>query len=96
MQFLTSVATLLLASGAFAKTILLSNDDGWAATNIRATYYKLKEAGHDVFMVAPVSQRSGFCGTFDLPETPTLETNGGFNYPAAGAPSWGHEVDDDH
>ena len=96
MQFLSSVATLLLASTAFAKTILLTNDDGWASTNIRATYIQLKEDGHDVYLVAPVSQRSGFGGTFDLPETPTLETNGGFNYPAAGAPSWGHEVDDDH
>ena len=96
MQFLTSALVLLLSVGALAKNILLTNDDGWQATNIRATYYKLKEAGHNVFLVAPVSQRSGFSGKFDIPTSPTLQTNGEFNYPPAGAPSWGHEVDDNH
>ncbi|KAG7660544.1 uncharacterized protein J8A68_005963 [[Candida] subhashii] len=96
MQFFTSAIILILASTTLAKTILLTNDDGWAATNIRATYYKLLEAGHDVYLVAPVSQRSGWGGKFDLPGLPTLETDGGFNYPCSGAPSWGHEVDDDH
>ena len=96
MQFLTSALVLLLSVGALAKNILLTNDDGWQATNIRATYYKLKEAGHNVFLVAPVSQRSGFSGKFDIPTSPTLQTNGESNYPPAGAPSWGHEVDDNH
>ncbi|EMG45208.1 PHO2 Acid phosphatase [Candida maltosa Xu316] len=97
MQFLTTAALVLLASTTtLAKNILLTNDDGWAATNIRATYYKLKDAGHNVFLVAPVSQRSGYGGKFDIPTSPTLQTNGEFSYPAAGAPSWGHEVDDDH
>ncbi|EGW35196.1 uncharacterized protein SPAPADRAFT_69502 [Spathaspora passalidarum NRRL Y-27907] len=81
---------------ASSKNILLSNDDGWAATNIRATYYKLKDAGYNVYMVAPVSQRSGFGGKFDVPDSPTLETDGGFAYPPAGSPSWGHEQTDDH
>lgn len=76
------------------KTILLTNDDGWAATNIRATYRELKAVGYDVILVAPVSQRSGFGGQFGLPPTVNLTTNGEFSYPAAGAPSWNHEQDD--
>lgn len=97
MQLLTTtVALLATATAALGKNILLTNDDGWQATNIRATYYKLKDAGHNVFLVAPVSQRSGYGGKFDIPTSPTLQTDGEFGYPAAGAPSWDHEADDDH
>ncbi|RLV92937.1 Acid phosphatase [Spathaspora sp. JA1] len=108
MQFFTTAIALLSVAAslvnaapnprapAACKTILLTNDDGWAATNVRATYYKLKEAGYKVYMVAPVSQRSGFGGKFDIPTSPTLETDGGFNYPPAGAASWGYEEADDH
>ncbi|KAI5969926.1 hypothetical protein CANMA_000966 [Candida margitis] len=96
MQFLTHSILLFLAAAVIAKNIILSNDDGWAATNIRATYYKLKEAGHNVFLVAPVSQRSGYGGKFDVPSSSTLQTDGEFKYPPAGSPSWGHEEDDDH
>lgn len=76
------------------KTILLSNDDGWAATNIRATYRELKAAGYEVIMVAPVQQRSGFGGQFKVPTTVNLTADGEFAYPPQGAPSWGHEEDD--
>lgn len=76
------------------KTILLTNDDGWAATNIRATYRELTSAGYEVILISPVSQRSGFGGQFSVPPTVNLTTNGEFNYPAKGAPSWGHEEDD--
>lgn len=76
------------------KTVLLTNDDGWASTNIRATYRNLKDAGYDVIMVAPVSQRSGFGGQFQLPTTKNLTTGGEFNYPPAGSPSWDHEKND--
>ncbi|CAK9435543.1 uncharacterized protein LODBEIA_P02700 [Lodderomyces beijingensis] len=96
MQFLATSLLLFLASFAIAKNIILTNDDGWAATNVRATYYKLKAAGHNVFLIAPVSQRSGWSGKFDIPTSKTLQTNGEFSYPAAGAPSWGHEANDDH
>ncbi|KAG2732210.1 hypothetical protein G9P44_004627 [Scheffersomyces stipitis] len=96
MQLNNYIAFLALATACLAKTILLTNDDSWAATNIRATYYQLKNAGHDVYLVAPVSQRSGWGGKFDVPTSPTLETDGEFAYVKAGEPSWGHEVDDDH
>ncbi|CAK9681849.1 Survival protein SurE family protein [Candida parapsilosis] len=96
MQFLTQSILLILATAVIAKNILLSNDDGWAATNIRATYYKLKEAGHEVWLVAPVSQRSGYGGKFDVPSSSTLQSDGEFKYPPAGSKAWGHEEDDDH
>lgn len=44
MQFL-SVVLLYLASVVVGKNILLTNDDSFSSTNIRATYYKLKDAG---------------------------------------------------
>lgn len=77
-----------------SKTILLTNDDGFTATNIRATYRELKAAGYNVIMVAPVSQRSGYSGKFDLPTTANLTTDGEFGYVKKGSPSWGHEEDD--
>lgn len=76
------------------KTILLTNDDGWASTNIRATYSALKDAGYDVLLVSPVRQRSGYGGTFHIPQSTTLEEDGEFSYPPAGSPSWGHEDND--
>lgn len=38
--------------------ILLTNDDGIQAPGLRALYKALKEAGHDVQVVAPVSEQS--------------------------------------
>lgn len=96
MTLASFITSLFLLTYILAQKILLTNDDGWAATNIRATYHKLKEAGHDVLMVAPVSQRSGWGGKFDVPPSNTLETDGEFGYVKAGDPAWGHEVNDDH
>jgi 5'-nucleotidase len=91
MQLASLVGAALLAAGACAKTILLTNDDSWASTNIRATYRDLTAAGHEVVLVAPVLQRSGWGGKFDVPYSATLQTDGEFGYVRAGAPSWGHE-----
>lgn len=85
-----------LAAITQAKRILLTNDDSFVANNIRAAYVSLKDAGHDVYLVAPVSQRSGWSGKFDIPYTTTLLTNGEFGYVKAGEPAWGHEPNDDH
>lgn len=74
-----------------SKTILLTNDDSWALTNIRAAYRDLVKAGYDVILVAPVSQRSGWAGKFDVPDSKTLDNDGEFGYVKKGAPSWGHE-----
>lgn len=77
-----------------AKTILLSNDDSWASTYIRAVYRDLKKEGYNVIMVAPISQRSGYGGKFDVPSSKTLDADGEFGYVKKGAPSWDHEKDD--
>lgn len=92
MKFL---GLFFLLTVVFAKNILLSNDDGWASTNIRALYRDLKEAGHNVILVAPVAQRSGWGGRFQIPEeTDKLVANGEFDYRVKGDPAWGHEEDD--
>jgi len=39
--------------------ILLTNDDGWEAPGIQTLLGSLREAGHTVTMVAPLSQQSG-------------------------------------
>ncbi len=52
--FLITVSNLCLA-----KTILLTNDDGYTAPGITALYDALVKAGHDVTLVAPASQQSG-------------------------------------
>ncbi|KAG7889956.1 hypothetical protein KL907_002762 [Ogataea polymorpha] len=94
MQFtsLFVLATSLVAAS--AQNILLTNDDGWAATNIRAFYRDLKASGHNVVMVAPARQYSGNGGRFITPTTSTLTAAAVFEYPPAGSPAWGHEEDD--
>ncbi|ODV77519.1 putative acid phosphatase, precursor [Suhomyces tanzawaensis NRRL Y-17324] len=94
MQF-PAIFYFLLAT-VVAKNILLTNDDSWISTNIRATYYKLKEAGHTVYLVAPANQRSGFGGRFEVPTSNKLTVDGEFGYVKAGDPAWGHEPNDDH
>ncbi|WP_158726364.1 5'/3'-nucleotidase SurE [Tomitella fengzijianii] len=46
--------------------ILLTNDDGWNADGIQATYKALKEAGYDVTMVAPAENQSGQSAGFEF------------------------------
>lgn len=87
---------LFLVSLVSCKSILLTNDDSWVSTNIRAAYRDLTKAGYDVLLVAPVSQRSSWGGRFQIPSSKTLETDGEFGYVKAGSPSWGHEENDQH
>ncbi|KAG7829086.1 hypothetical protein KL920_002879 [Ogataea angusta] len=94
MKFISLFAIATSLAAVSAKNILLTNDDGWAATNIRAFYRDLKAAGHNVVMVAPAVQMSGNGGKFQLAASNTLETDAEFGYPPAGSPSWGHEEDD--
>lgn len=52
-----------------ALRILLNNDDGWASANIRETYRQLREAGHEVLLVAPVVDNSGQGGRVCFPSS---------------------------
>lgn len=49
--------------------ILLANDDGIQAIGLRALYFALKEAGHQVHVVAPVTEQSavGHAVTLSMP-----------------------------
>jgi 5'-nucleotidase len=93
---LSSLLTLACATSASAKNILLTNDDGWLSTGIRATYRELTKAGHNVYLVAPSEQRSGYGGTFMYTYANTLFHDDQFHYKKAGDPAWGHESFDDH
>ena len=94
MQIL--VAVLSLASLASALNILLNNDDGFGASNIREFYRLLVAAGHDVYMVAPVVDNSGQGGRLTFTTSPTLTTPSEFNLIPAGAPSLGQDPNDSH
>jgi len=91
---LSQIATLALVSSASALNIILTNDDTWASANIRATYDALKSDGHDVLLVGPAVQQSGKGGTFVLPTTNITAAGGEFGSIPAGAPYYGHAVDD--
>lgn len=68
----TLLATAVLAStGATAINIVMSNDDGWASCNIRASYAELKRAGFNIVLSSPAQGRSG-AGSLDLPAIPVL------------------------
>ena len=58
MKLLLSVLILLSPLGAFGKTILLTNDDGFEAPGITALYEALTAANHNVIMIAPATQQS--------------------------------------
>src|SRR3546814_3199726 len=56
LPIFTVVAALLAATmsaPSWALNIVLSNDDGFEAANIRALYTELKAAGHDVVLSGP-------------------------------------------
>ena len=60
--------------------ILLANDDGIQAVGLRALYFALKEAGHDVHVVAPVTEQSavGHAVTLSMPVRVKLFRENGF------------------
>ena len=49
----------LPANAAEHLRILLTNDDGYESAGIRALHHALKNAGHDVYLIAPAKQQSG-------------------------------------
>ena len=63
------LAALSVASIAQGLNIIVNNDDGFGAANIREFYRLLRAAGHDAIIVAPVVDNSGQGGRvsgFDL------------------------------
>jgi 5'-nucleotidase len=69
----------LCASPAFALNILVCNDDGITAANVRALKHRLAAAGHQVIITAPIDNQSGTGGfvRFLQPIPPLLGTERG-------------------
>ena len=59
-------------SESYALNILICNDDGYTAGNVRALYSNLKTAGHNIIVSAPVDNQSGR-GGFACFMTPILK-----------------------
>jgi 5'-nucleotidase len=67
------LAALLASAPANARNILLCNDDGFVAANLRALKQRLTSAGHSVIVAAPVDNQSGRGGYISfLSPVPTL------------------------
>lgn len=68
-------------------SILLVNDDGWDAPGITALYDALREAGHDVTIVAPLENQSGrSMATSVTPLQVTQPESGSPKYAVDGTP----------
>ncbi|GAB3259752.1 5'/3'-nucleotidase SurE [Chitinimonas naiadis] len=91
-RLLLTLSVAALASPSFALNILLTNDDGVAAANLRALYAKLKAAGHDVIVSAPCQDQSGKGASMNFltPLTPLTKACRGGLIPA-GSPGAGKE-----
>ena len=84
-----AVTALSLLSSTNALNIIVNNDDGFGAANIREFYRLLKAAGHDAWIVAPVSNQSGKGGTSVFTNEPKLTAPSEYDIVPAGAPSFG-------
>ncbi|KAH6638045.1 survival protein sure-like phosphatase/nucleotidase [Boeremia exigua] len=89
-------AALGLASSSDALKILMGNDDGFGSGNLRELYKLLKDAGHEVLVVAPAQQQSGKGGTVIWAESANLTVASQYNIVPAGSPSVGRDpLDED-
>ncbi|KAK5016901.1 survival protein sure-like phosphatase/nucleotidase [Cryomyces antarcticus] len=97
MDFLlVALVWSLLYYPAFALNIILNNDDGFATAHIRELYKALNDAGHNAWIVAPVSDQSGQGGRVSFTTNANLTAPGQFNSVPKGAPSYGTDPNDNH
>lgn len=95
MRFATTLAAALaLATASDALKILMNNDDGFGSGNLRELYKILKEAGHDVLVVAPAVQQSGQGGRTDFTTYKNLTSPSQYDIVPAGAPAVGTDPND--
>ncbi|KAI9709866.1 MAG: hypothetical protein M1812_007574 [Candelaria pacifica] len=96
-DFALALSTALyFASSSLALNIILNNDDGFATVNIREFYKSLRAAGHNAWIVAPVQNQSGRGGTLSFTDQAKLTSAGQYDSIPKGAPSFGHDPNDDH
>ena len=86
-----AVAAIALTPAVSALNILMNNDDGFGAANIRELYRLLVDAGHDVIMVAPATQQSAQGGRSSFTDYGTLQAPTQYNIVPAGAPAVGQD-----
>lgn len=67
--------------------ILLTNDDGWGANGIVATYDALVAAGHEVTVVAPDENYSGVSSAVDFSGELSVEQHDEHIYSVSGTPA---------
>lgn len=58
IRFLAAIALVIQPTTAFARNIVLTNDDG-LTSNVKALYEALKAEGHDVIVSVPCANQSG-------------------------------------
>ncbi|KAF3929719.1 Exopolyphosphatase [Arthrobotrys entomopaga] len=96
IRIATAISFALSCRLAASLNIIINNDDGWAAANIREFYKALRAGGHNAFIVAPVEQQSGMGGRTVFSGEATLSRPGQFDTVPAGAPSFGSDPMDSH
>lgn len=92
----THVLTSLLPLTSIALNIILNNDDGFGAANIRELYRLLNAAGHNAWIVAPVINQSGKGGTEVFTTEANLTAPSEYGIVPKGAPSFGTDPHDPH
>ena len=91
-----TAAVALLPITTDALNIIVNNDDGFGSANIREFYRLLKAAGHNAWIVAPVSNQSGKGGTEVFTTEANLTAPSEYDIVPAGAPSFGTDPNDSH
>lgn len=89
VSFCLAVAAIF--SGTSALSILLGNDDGFGSAQLRELYRCMKEAGHEVLVVAPVDNQSGQGGRSVFTTSKNLTKASEFDLVPAGSPSLGRD-----
>ncbi|TVY22227.1 Acid phosphatase [Lachnellula hyalina] len=76
--------------------ILISNDDGFGTANIRERYKAMKAFGHNVYIVASVTNQSGMGGISTYTKDRNLTSDSEFGIVKKGANSIGTDPNDSH
>ncbi|KAI9755899.1 MAG: hypothetical protein M4579_004113 [Chaenotheca gracillima] len=96
IKSLTATSIVSFASLSAGLNIIVSNDDGWGSANIREFYKALNDAGHNAWIVAPVTQNSGKGGTTVFTSEANITSPVTFDTVPLGAPSFGTDPNDSH
>ncbi|KAF7198094.1 Acid phosphatase [Pseudocercospora fuligena] len=94
MRSFTTAAVAAFAAQASALNVLMGNDDGFGAANLREFYRLLKAEGHDVVVVSEADNQSGMGGRAVFTNLPTLPAGSEYGLIPPGAPSIGQDPHD--